>query len=65
MTDVTPVQAIDLESELADLLCIALDGADTDRVRFMIQLLALRQDPRRDADLARLREAGIGPVTVL
>lgn len=61
----TPGQTIDIQAELDDLLCIALDGVDADRVRYLIQFMALRQDPNRDADLARLRETGIGPVTAL
>ncbi len=56
MTAETPVQVIDIQAELDDLLCIALDGVDTDRVRYLVQFLALRQDPSTDADRARLRE---------
>ncbi|PJI55966.1 hypothetical protein CTI14_00585 [Methylobacterium radiotolerans] len=56
MTSETPGQTIDLQAELDDLLCIALDGADADRVRYLIKFMALRQDPRSDADHARVRE---------
>jgi hypothetical protein len=65
MATETPGQKIDLQAELDDLLCIALDGADTDRVRYLVQFIALRQDQDREADLARIREAGIGPVWTL
>lgn len=56
MTAESPVQVTSLEQELDDLLCLALDGTDADRVRYLVQLLAMRQDPRSDADHARLRE---------
>lgn len=60
-----PVQVIDLDAEFQDLLCLALDGTDADRVRYLVQFIALRQDQDLEADLARIREAGIGPVWTL
>ncbi|MGE8128859.1 hypothetical protein ACQKQD_17950 [Methylobacterium sp. NPDC080182] len=53
------------EDELAALLCLALDGTDADRVRYLVQFIDLRKAQHREADLDRLREAGIGPVWTL
>lgn len=52
-----PVQKIDLQVEPEDLLCLAFDSTDTERLRCLIQFLVLRQDPRGDADRVRLRDA--------
>lgn len=55
------------DDDLAALLCLALDTAETDatRIRLLATLAFMRLDVDRDADLDRLRAAGPQKVTVL
>ena len=64
MIHVSPPPDQETEINLADFLCQALDGADTDptRLSLMTRLFLLTADHDRDEDLVRLRQDGPCPV---